>query len=127
MLYISPDIMIPEKEIQWEAVRSGGPGGQNVNKVSSAVHLRFDLNASGLPETVKTRISAMRDRRITKEGVIVIKAQRFRNREKNRQDAVERLRTIIQGALQPPKKEGPPAPPVPQNKTGWTANQNGAA
>ena len=78
-----------------EAVRSGGPGGQNVNKVSSAIHLRFDIPASSLPEEYKQRLLKLRDRRVTRDGVLVIKAQRFRSRELNRQDALDRLREFI--------------------------------
>jgi ribosome-associated protein len=92
---ISPNIAIPESEINMEAVRAGGPGGQNVNKVSSAIHLRFDIPASSLPEEYKQRLLKMRDRRVTRDGVLVIKAQRFRSRELNRQDALDRLREFI--------------------------------
>ncbi len=92
---ISQQVAIPDEEIEIHAVRAQGAGGQNVNKVASAIHLRFDSQASSLPEFYKTRLLALKDRRITRDGVIVIKAQRFRTQEKNREDALQRLCELI--------------------------------
>ena len=95
MLEISNNIFIPDNEIDISAIRAQGSGGQNVNKVSSAIHLRFDINASSLLEFYKQRLLNLRDKRITKDGVIIIKAQKYRTQEKNRDDALERLKEII--------------------------------
>lgn len=94
--------VLPE-EVEWVAVRAQGPGGQNVNKVSSAVHLRFDVRASSLPEPVKERLLALRDSRITQEGVVVIKAQQFRSQEQNLADAMARLNALVQSVALPPR------------------------
>jgi len=96
MLYIAHNVTITEREIEISAVRAQGAGGQNVNKVSSAVHMRFDINASSLPDDFKQRLLQLNDQRITKEGVVVIKAQEFRSQDKNRGEALRRLKALVQ-------------------------------
>ena len=104
MLPISPDIAIDDQELVERFVRSSGPGGQNVNKLSTAVELRFDAkNSPSLPEPVRERLLAKRDRRITDDGVVVLSAQRFRTQDRNREDARERLADLIRSVLVPPK------------------------
>ncbi|MEW8625120.1 MAG: alternative ribosome rescue aminoacyl-tRNA hydrolase ArfB [Candidatus Thiodiazotropha sp.] len=103
-LSISEKIEIPDTEIQWSAIHAQGSGGQNVNKVASAIHLRFDIKASSLPVSIKQRLLARADSRISRDGVVVIKAQRYRDQEKNRRDALQRLHAMISSAMVSPKK-----------------------
>lgn len=109
-LEISDQFSIPMGEIQLQPIRASGPGGQNVNKQSSAIHLRFDIDASSLPESYKEGLRKLGDRRISSDGVIVIKAQRFRSLEKNRADALQRLRELVQSAGRTRKRRVPTRP-----------------
>lgn len=110
MLRISGRLAIPAREIEISAIRAQGAGGQNVNKVSSAIHLRFDIDASSIPEAYKERLLRLSDQRITKEGVVVIKAQQHRSQEKNKEEALRRLQELIESIAVSPKKRKPTRP-----------------
>lgn len=110
MISLSEGVALEESELEFMAIRAQGSGGQNVNKVSSAMHLRFDIQASSLPDFYKERLLAYRDARISKEGVVVIKAQQFRTQEKNREAAIARLVELIQAATVVEKPRRPTRP-----------------
>lgn len=99
MLKLSNRVVIPDHELEFSAIRAQGAGGQHVNKTSTAIHLRFNVPASSLPDEYKTRLLALNDQRINSDGVIVIKAQQFRSQEQNREDALQRLAALIRSAM----------------------------
>ncbi|MEW6645998.1 MAG: alternative ribosome rescue aminoacyl-tRNA hydrolase ArfB [Pseudomonadota bacterium] len=109
-LPISARVALPLHEIELSAIRAGGPGGQNVNKVASAIHLRFDIGASSLPDYYKERLLALSDQRISADGVIVLKAQEYRSQEQNREAALARLQALIRSVAVTPKARKPTRP-----------------
>src|SRR5687768_18246051 len=107
---------VDEREVEFSAIRAQGAGGQNVNKVSTAIHLRFGITPSSLPDIYKERLLKLRDQRITREGVIIIKAQQYRSQEKNREEAVKRLHELIDSIVELPRNRKPTSPTLSSEK-----------
>jgi len=103
MIEVTPDISIDERDIQLDFIRASGPGGQNVNKVASAVQLRYDVNGASLPDDVRERLTRLAGKRMTEDGMLIIEARRYRNQERNRQDAINRLVELVRKATEKPK------------------------
>jgi len=116
MLQISRNVIISDREIEISAIRSQGAGGQNVNKVSTAIHLRFDINASSLPDFYKEQLLKLNDNRITQDGIIVIKAQEHRSQLQNKEDAISKLKQLIKSAVVIKKKRKPTKPSTSSQK-----------
>ena len=126
MMQISSGVTIPAREIEISAIRAQGAGGQNVNKVSSAIHLRFDIGASSIPDFYKERLLQLKDQRITKEGVIVIKAQQHRSREMNKEEALRRLQELVKSVAVFPQKQADQADAQFAEKSGSTQQDRSA-
>ncbi len=107
---VRPSLTIPPEEVEFTAIRAQGAGGQNVNKVANAAHLRFDIAASSLPGEIRERLLKLGDQRISKDGVVIIKAQKFSSLEKNRGEALRRLHEMVAGVADPPRKRRPTRP-----------------
>ncbi len=116
MIQISNNVAIPESEVELVPIRAQGAGGQKVNKTSSAIHLRFDIQASSLPDYYKHKLSNLRDRRITADGIVIIKAQQYRTQEQNRDDAIERLIALCKSAVVVRKSRRPTRPTKNSNR-----------